>query len=318
MKRAIIFGIPHHGNLGDNAIAMAEEKFLKDNLEGYKVYTVPERNLHICADKLKKYIKPDDVLFMHGGGNIGDTYERPEKGRRKVIQNFPNNKIIIFPQTAYYSDTELGRRELEISKKIYNSHPDLTIIAREEKSFEFMKREFTNSKILLTTDIVMYLDKTDMSKKREGAIMALRTDREKVFTDSNQEQAEKYLRKFYNKISITDTNIRDINNNIFETEREAILDKKFEEFQTAELVITDRLHGMIFSAITSTPCVAFSNFNFKIKESFEWLKHLEYIEFCENINDLENKIKKVINVKNPRYNNEFAKKSLMKMLEEIK
>ena len=82
MKRAIIFGIPHHGNLGDNAIAMTEEKFLKENLKGYEIYNVPERNLDKCADKLKKHIKPEDVLFMHGGGNIGDTYERPEKGRR--------------------------------------------------------------------------------------------------------------------------------------------------------------------------------------------------------------------------------------------
>lgn len=317
MKRAIIFGIPHHGNLGDNAIAMAEEKFLRENLKNFKIYTVPERNLHLCADRLKKYIQPDDILFMHGGGNIGDTYERPEKGRRKVIQNFYNNKIIVFPQTAYYSDTELGRRELEISKMIYNAHPNLTMVAREEKSFEFMKKEFYNARILLTTDIVMYIDKTDINKKREGAIMALRTDREKVFTDKNQEIAKKIVGKYYKKISITDTNIRDINNNIFETEREAILDKKFEEFQTAELVITDRLHGMIFSAITSTPCVAFTNFNFKIKESFTWLKHLGYIEFCDNIYDLEEKIKKVISVKQPRYNNQFAKDTLIKMLEGI-
>lgn len=317
MKRAIIFGIPHHGNLGDNAIAMTEEKFLKENLKGYEIYNVPERNLDKCADKLKKYIQPEDVLFMHGGGNIGDTYERPEKGRRKVIQNFPNNKIIIFPQTAYYSDTELGKKELEISKEIYNNHPDLTMIAREEKSYEFMKKHFTNAKVILTTDIVMYLDKTDDSKKREGAILALRTDREKVFTDTNQIEAENIVKKYHDKISITDTNIRDINNNIFETEREAILDKKFEEFQTAELAITDRLHGMIFAAITSTPCVAFTNFNFKIKESFKWLEHLEYIEFCDDIKDLEDKIKKVKSVKNPRYNNEFAKETLVKMLEDL-
>lgn len=317
MKRAIIFGIPHHGNLGDNAIAMTEEKFLKDNLKGYDIYTVPERNLHLCADKLKKYIKPDDVLFMHGGGNIGDTYERPEKGRRKVIQNFPNNKIIIFPQTVYYSDTDLGRKELEISKEIYNNHPDLTMIAREEKSYEFMKKHFTNAKIILTTDIVMYLDKTDLSKKREGAILALRTDREKVFTETNKIEAENIVKKYYDKISITDTNIRDINNNIFETEREAILDEKFAEFQTAELAITDRLHGMIFAAITSTPCVAFTNFNFKIKESFKWLQQLGYIEFCDDIEELEEKIKKVKSISNPRYDNKFAKETLVKMLEDL-
>ena len=41
--------------------------------------------------------------------------------------------------------------------------------------------------------------------------------------------------------------------------REQLLKQKIEEFQSAELVITDRLHGMIFSVITGTPCIAFDN-----------------------------------------------------------
>ena len=35
---------------------------------------------------------------------------------------FPNNTIIIFPQTIYFSDDEEGRKVLDESIKIYNSH----------------------------------------------------------------------------------------------------------------------------------------------------------------------------------------------------
>ncbi len=37
------------------------------------------------------------------------------------------------------------------------------------------------------------------------------------------------------------------------------LNSKFAEFLSSGLVITDRLHGMIFAAITGTPCIALDN-----------------------------------------------------------
>lgn len=317
MKRIIICGVPHHGNIGDHAISVAQETLINDNLEGYEIYEVPEKNLHLCADKLKKYIKPDDIICLQGGGNIGDIYEKPERGKRKIIQNFPNNKIIIFPQTIYFSDTEKGRKELEISKEIYNSHPDLTIAAREQKTYDFVKKEFPNVKVLLTSDTVMYLDKTDLSKKREGVVMNVRSDAERVFSDADQQKLEEIVKKNYSKIVVTDNYMTELKSNLATRDRDKVLAQKFEEFQTAELAITDRLHGMIFAAITSTPCVAFTNFNFKIKESFKWLEHLGYIEFCDDINDLEEKIKKVTSIKNPRYNNGFAKETLLKLIENL-
>ena len=38
MKKLIIMGIPHHGNIGDNAIAIAEEQLIKNFFSQYKLY----------------------------------------------------------------------------------------------------------------------------------------------------------------------------------------------------------------------------------------------------------------------------------------
>ena len=124
-------GIPHHRNIGDNAIAIAEEELLEKYFSDYEVLQVPESKLSICAKRIKKFINDDDIIMLHGGGNIGDTYLLPEEGRRTVIETFPNNKIISFPQTAYFSDTGEGKKQLEISKQIYNAHKNLVILARE-------------------------------------------------------------------------------------------------------------------------------------------------------------------------------------------
>ena len=41
--------------------------------------------------------------------------------------------------------------------------------------------------------------------------------------------------------------------------REEELKRKFNEFKSAKLVVTDRLHGMVFAAITGTNCIVINS-----------------------------------------------------------
>ena len=59
---------------------------------------------------------------------------------------------------------------------------------------------------------------------------------------------------------------------------------KLREFAASELVITDRLHGMIFAAVTETPCIVLNSRSHKIRGCYEWLKKLGYIRFLNDIN----------------------------------
>ena len=313
MKKIIIMGIPHHGNIGDNAIAIAEEELIKKFFPQYELYMMQEKYLDICVKKVRKIIKDQDIIMLHGGGNIGDTYERPEKGRREVIKTFPNNKIIIFPQTAYFSDTIEGQKQLEKSKEIYNNHKNLIIFAREEKSYEFMKKNFYNCKIYLTPDMVMTLNKS-IDLDRKGALLLFRTDKEKTLENESIEKIKEIVKTKFEKYTISDMNLGSGIVNIGGKKREEILDNKFKQFQTSQIVITDRLHGMIFAAITETPCVVFGNFNHKITESYKWLENLEYIRFCDNMNEIEDIIEEVIKSKNRKYDNKFAEEAIVKIL----
>lgn len=62
---------------------------------------------------------------------------------------------------------------------------------------------------------------------------------------------------------------------------------KLEQFKKAKLIITDRLHGMIFATITATPCIAFGNSNGKVKNVYGWLKHNEYIKYVNDIDEFK-------------------------------
>ena len=74
MKKAVLIGVPHHNNLGDHAIVLAEREYIEDNFKEYQYYEVSEETAEKCLEKVEKHIHPEDILFLHGGGNLGDEY----------------------------------------------------------------------------------------------------------------------------------------------------------------------------------------------------------------------------------------------------
>lgn len=156
-RKVFLLDLPGHGNLGDEAIAVSEVELLKKYCVQYDF----DLELFDADDFVKnlkwykKNIPEEDIILLHGGGNMGDQYSIYELIRQTVIHEFPNNKIVIFPQTYFFTDTEYGHISEKKAKKIYNSHPNLTIFARENDSFEKMKSHFNNCRIYLMPDMVI-------------------------------------------------------------------------------------------------------------------------------------------------------------------
>lgn len=310
MKKAILMGVPHHNNLGDNAIAIAEEKYIKENFNQYQYHKLSEETLERCIEKVTKHIDKEDLIFLHGGGNFGDEYLYVEEARRKVIQLLPNNRIIMFPQTIYFSDTEKGKKELLRSKEIYSKHKNLTILAREKISYEIIKKEFPNNRVIQTPDIVTYLKETNNNQKREGLLFMIRNDREAKLSNKEIEEVKEIAEKYFTKIEWNDTARGE---GILEKNREKKLHELLEKYKRAKLVITDRLHGMIFAAITSTPCIALDNYNHKVKASSETLATCKYIIYTDQINKIEEKIDYLLNTHFEEYDNTFAIQAFKKI-----
>ena len=61
------------------------------------------------------------------------------------------------------------------------------------------------------------------------------------------------------------------------------------KFAKAKIVVTDRLHGMIFTIITNTPCIAINNLSGKVKGVYDTLSDIEKnkIIFIEDKADVE-------------------------------
>ena len=187
MTKFFIMGQPYHDNIGDIAIWCAEKKFLEENFSEHEVISFSEHDLIKEIEEHKDIISDNDIIFMQGGGNIGNQYIKVEESRREVIKRFPNNSIIIFPQTIYFTDDENGKNELEKSRIVYSSHKDLTMVIRERKSLELAKKYFPNVKVVFLPDIVTYLYEPQKNN-RQGALIVFRKDAEKSV---NEEECKK-------------------------------------------------------------------------------------------------------------------------------
>ena len=285
-------GSPDHQNIGDHAIATVTMEYIHDMMPETKVREISIDKFARRLPDLKRKISDKDIIVLQGGGNMGNIYWRNERIRWEIIKNFPNNKIYIFPETIYYDETAFGQAEKIISERIYNKHKNLTICAREKVSFDIMKKLYPKCNVILTPDIVCYTDRWKEVGERNGALLMLRSDIEKSVEDNNL--VSDIVEKMGYRISYADMMYQQ-KGYIGKYNRDRIVSAKVSQLNKSELVVTDRLHGMILSAITGTPCVVFWGYNHKIKSYYDtWFKDVSYIELIGDVTELENAMARVL------------------------
>lgn len=276
-KKVIIMLAADYGNLGDSAITYAQSLYLSEQFPGYEIIEVPLSRTYKDLKSLKRKISSEDVVTITGGGFMGTLYLGAEMQRQFIIEKFPENKIISFPQTAYFSSDKRGDKLKRKMSLLYGKHRNLTICAREEKSFTIMQELFQSNRVVLTPDIVLYLDERKPDIRRgESIAICIRDDKESLLGASSRQMIKDFMTSANYDVVEADTHIGDVVLSI--DERSVELKKIWTTFASSQLVITDRLHGMIFCAITGTPCVAINNNNGKVGDVYStWLFGLKNI-----------------------------------------
>ena len=279
-KTVFLILTPEHGNLGDHAIASAEINFL--NKLGINYIEITGAKLDQMKWSNQLDIFNGFPVLINGGGNLGTLWMDVENLHREIVQKNPKSTIMVLPNTAFYAPTEQGQEELCRSIQIYNHHKRLTIYAREKISYDFLKPIYQH--VQLVPDMVLSMKKDDLGLDRKGCLLCLRGDCEKTRTPEQdlviRSQAQLL---FGDDVGNTDMIVK---GPVLPSDRETALEKKYQEFRSAELVITDRLHGMIFCAITGTPCIVLDSKSPKVRGCYEWIKHLDYIRFADKPEDI--------------------------------
>lgn len=109
-KKVFLFGTPMHGNLGDHAIAIQEQYFFEDYFSEYEYCEILMPMYHTQKEKIKNMVTSEDLIVISGGGWMGDLWLHNEIVIREIVETYFNNKVIILPQTVYYSPYESGKK----------------------------------------------------------------------------------------------------------------------------------------------------------------------------------------------------------------
>lgn len=278
----ILFNSPDYSNLGDHAIALAERKLFQA-LFPQKEFIEISCEQYIRENLLiRNAIQKEDILIISGGGYLGSLWLWLEDITKNIVKQYAENKILIFPQTLYFEENNLGISEREALANVLNGHKNLTLMLREPASYYLAEKLFDVSvKKLLVPDIVFSLS-PKQNDKRFGSLVCIRDDKELKAADKME--ISSILHESGMAVGYFSTIAEDM---VCLDNRKDCLEKLFGKISSAEVVVTDRLHTMIICAITDTPCVAFDNLSGKISETYQWLlQNHPRIILCESNNAL--------------------------------
>lgn len=155
-NRCILVDVPYYSNIGDVLIWQGTLDFIRYkglkclNISSFETFSYPN-------------LSPDTIIFFNGGGNLGDLYVEHIQFLRNVVERYPQNRIIILPQTVYYQSHE---KQIQDFKFLLN-HQDLYFCARDKQVYD-MLFSFWGEKTLLVPDMAFFISKTVIEKHRKG------------------------------------------------------------------------------------------------------------------------------------------------------
>src|SRR5258708_35184887 len=148
-RSAALVDFPDSANCGEHAVWLGQKRLLS------------ELGIPIAYESSAQSYDRDAMasrigtgtIFMQGGGNLGRHPFRQE-ARLRVLQDFPNNKIILFPQQV----TSRDNQELERIAKAIGRHPDVTLFARSTEAQLLLTEHFREyARIELAPDMSFLL-----------------------------------------------------------------------------------------------------------------------------------------------------------------
>lgn len=296
-RKLILMNTADYGNIGDQALAIQGISFLRSYFPEFEIIEVSGRQWDITKDLLKQKISDLDILLFVGGGYMGDLWPMESDRVKEMIHYFPENKKVFFPQSFFYSSNKADLC-IDADRKFFGEYENILFIHREEQSYELMSNRISVSHTnLLFPDMALYGRWQTEKCERKGVTGCFRLDKEKVNTDINERTYEVCVRRNI-PYKVIDTLV---DHTISRKEREGELQKLLEEFRHTELVITDRLHGMLFCAVTGTPCLAIDNISHKVSGVYKWIEKLDFIKIIYDIANIENQMEQFLAEKGNKY-----------------
>ena len=269
---------PSHWNIGDSAIWMGEIEIL-ERLYGRR----PDYVSHVryAPTEPAKFLS-DGLIYLHGGGNFGDIWPAYQTYREEILRLYPNNRIVQLPQSIHFQKPE----GIERTKRAIGAHRDFHFMVRDYESLDFVTRHF-DCPVMLVSDSAFGIGMGRFPRvaKPSGIKCLFRSDKERrddalagvsLFSGATVEDwnrrykprqiAEKATMGALMAIpSIPGKGaLMAMRERAFTAMARSRVGLGFAQLDSAEVIVTDRLHGHIMCSLLGKPHVVIDNFYGKI------------------------------------------------------
>lgn len=266
-----LFDFPNYSNVGDSAIWLGEEHYLRTKINAH-ILTVDD---HRLVERELPKLPEGTIILIQGGGNFGDLYPRHQELRRKIVAKYVRHRVIQLPQSIHYQNSQ----NKEICRKAFNEHDDFHLIVRDRPSLE-IARQLHDGPIYLCPDMALCLGEVARTTTPVHSIVGLlRTDREKVTADASPvpddkgiyatdwvdepitlaRKATTLVERIQDRCSRKAGVLYDLKCRLYH----ALAQERFRRgcgiLGSGQVVITDRLHGHIMCCLLGIPHVVLDN-----------------------------------------------------------
>ena len=284
-KRIWYFCVPTHSNLGDQAQACCIEKYFRISFSDHIVFKLSNNAFDFYEEKilmiLKEKIKETDLIFFQSGYTFTGIHPY-ENMHRKIVENFPYNKIVFLPQTVKFKNQKI----LENVQNFYGKYDNIYFFARDKISYDIYKSIFPEHRNvhcfpdIVTTEIGNY---DFNNNERNGILLCVRNDVEKLYSFQEISLFKEKLQKIA-KVSLSDTNSETKENSLKEYWKK--IEETIDDYAQYQVIITDRYHGTIFALIANTPVIILKTTDHKVVTGADWFEGV-YEDYVYVVNDLE-------------------------------
>lgn len=280
-KYAMLFDYDTTENKGDPAIAVGEMILLhKLNIE--VIFSCPAGS---CDDKTldeaftlsKNYSNKDLVILFHGGGNVISSRVADDR-RFLEMERFRDFHIVMFPQGILF----IGEKtRIDSCRKKYESHGKLTVVWRDMNSFQLGRKLFPNIRSLLAPDMAYQIGFVPRYMPPTHDIIWLKR------SDTESPNYEVPEAPSGYRMHVSDWLDWETSQSGSPVEQVFLITTNGLIFmQRGRVVITDRLHGHIFSTLLGIPHVYIDNKHRKISNYHNtWTAGLENVILANSSTD---------------------------------
>jgi len=281
---------PVYHNVGDLLIYAGALKLFEDN--DVKV-RLKRSVIDFSVEELRKKIGANTTIVCQGGGNFGDLYAAHQKLREDLVNFFPDNRIVILPQTLFFSSNE----SLSKTISVFRQHENVIIFSRDKRSYEIFK-EMTKS-VFMAPDTAHYLYGTfDLGKtvNEFSVLNFIRTDKEQLISQTPTapllegetmdwqdliRHKDKAIRSFIRltlKIGLAtrSSRIKEIGSSLWRIHAFSLVKKSALFFSTYEKIVSSRMHGHILACLVDKENYVIDNVYGKNSGYYDaWTKEVE-------------------------------------------